>query len=88
MKRQIEIKTGFKVKSTIIKDGEGSLIADKKKAADEFKDMLDKMLNQPSQVDTKEHISTVYMLYATFIIYLFLFLFLCLFVMKNVLRND
>lgn len=37
-----EIKVGFKEKSTIIRDEEGSLITDKKKAANEFKDMFKK----------------------------------------------
>jgi hypothetical protein len=35
-----EIEVGFKAKSTIIKDGEGLLITDMKKAANEFKNMF------------------------------------------------
>lgn len=50
-----EIKIGFKEKSIIVKDGEGSLITDKKKAANEFKEMFEKMLNQKK----KENLSTV-----------------------------
>jgi len=55
----MRLKVGFKAKSTIIKDREGSLITDKKKAADEFKDVFDKMLNKPFQVDKEKNISTV-----------------------------
>lgn len=54
-----EIKVGFKGKSTILKDGEGSLITDKKKAAEEFKDMFSKILNQPFQIDLEKNNSTV-----------------------------
>jgi RNAse (barnase) inhibitor barstar len=54
-----EIKNGFKAKATIIKDEEGLLITDKKKAANEFKNMFEKMLNQPTQVDVEENLSTV-----------------------------
>jgi len=54
-----EIKVGFKAKSTIIKDGEGLLIMDMKMAANEFKNMFNKILNQPFQADVEENLSTV-----------------------------
>jgi len=38
-----DIKVGFKAKSTSIKDGEGLLITDMKKAANEFKKMFNKI---------------------------------------------
>ncbi|KAL4084697.1 hypothetical protein QTP88_027621 [Uroleucon formosanum] len=44
--------------TTIIKD-EGLLITDKTKAANEFKNMFETMLNQPTQVDVEENLSTV-----------------------------
>jgi len=53
------MKVGFKAKSTIIRDKEGLLITDRKKATNVFKNMFEKMLNQPSQVDVKENFSTV-----------------------------
>jgi len=54
-----EIKVGFKAKLTIIKNREGLLITDMKKAANEFKNMFNKILNQPSQADVEENLSTV-----------------------------
>jgi len=54
-----EIKVGFKEKSTIIKDGEGLLITDMKKDANKFKNMFNKILNQPFQADVEENLSMV-----------------------------
>ncbi|XP_060881722.1 craniofacial development protein 2-like [Metopolophium dirhodum] len=54
-----EIKNGFKTKATIIKDEEGLLITDKKKAANEFRNMFETMLNQPTQVEVEENLNTV-----------------------------
>ncbi|XP_008181905.1 craniofacial development protein 2-like [Acyrthosiphon pisum] len=58
-KRANEIKNGFKTKVTIIKDEEGLLITDKKKAANEFRNMFETMLNQPTQVEVEENLNTV-----------------------------
>jgi len=52
-------KNGFKTKATIIKDEEGLLITDKKKAANEFRNMFETMLNQPTQVEVEENLNTV-----------------------------
>ncbi|XP_008185534.1 uncharacterized protein LOC100573366 [Acyrthosiphon pisum] len=52
-----EIKNGFKTKAHI-KDEEGLLITDKKKAANEFRNMFETMLNQPTQVEVEENLNT------------------------------
>lgn len=43
----------------MIKEGNWSLVTDKRKVVNEFKGMFEKMLNQPSQLDSEENLSTV-----------------------------
>ncbi|KAL4153361.1 hypothetical protein QTP88_001194 [Uroleucon formosanum] len=57
--RDIARKKMLKDPTTIIKDEEGLLITDKTKAANEFKNMFETMLNQPTQVDVVKNLSTV-----------------------------
>jgi len=54
-----EIKVVFKAKSTIIRDKEGSLVMDRTKVVNKFKNIFEKLLNQPSQLDVKKKFSTV-----------------------------
>jgi len=44
-----EIKNGFKPRSTIMGGEDGSLLTEKIKVASEFKNVIERMLNQPTQ---------------------------------------
>jgi hypothetical protein len=47
-----EVKNGFKPRSTIMKDDEGTLITDKEEVTKEFKKVFEKMLNVSTQTET------------------------------------
>lgn len=54
-----EIKTGFKTRSTIMRNEDGSLITEKAEVANEFKNVFEKMLNQSTQNESGENCTTV-----------------------------
>lgn len=54
-----EIKNKFKPRSTVMSGDDGSLITDKTVVASEFKNMSERMLNQPTQNERFEDMTTV-----------------------------
>jgi Ser-tRNA(Ala) deacylase AlaX len=49
-----EIKNGFKPRSTIMKDDEGTLITNKEKVTKEFKKVFKEMLNVSTRTETSD----------------------------------